>query len=151
QCFRCLSAFVYQTSFHNAVLFMRTTSFRALAQCGVTGLLLCAAFLGSAQAQTTRYVSVAGSDAGDCSNAGNPCQSIGYAVTQAVGGDAIQVGPGTYAESVAASKSLTFNGIGQPVIQVASNTNGFYVTANDVTIEGFVLAGPHADPFHSHD
>ena len=48
---------------------------------------------------TIRYVAAAiGDDAGDCTVAATPCATITRAVAQAVSGDEVLVGPGTYAE-----------------------------------------------------
>lgn len=61
----------------------------------------------------TRYVAKAGGvDAPDCTNSAAPCATVGYAVGQAAPGDTIQIGPGTYEESVTASVALTFVGAG---------------------------------------
>jgi hypothetical protein len=60
----------------------------------------------------TRYVAKGGTDTPDCTNAAAPCATINYAVIQANGGDTIQIGPGTFEESVTTSKTLTFVGAG---------------------------------------
>jgi len=53
---------------------------------------------------------VAGTDTGDCTSSAAPCQTITYAVGQAVDGDTIHVGAGTYPELVSVTKSLVFEG-----------------------------------------
>ena len=60
----------------------------------------------------TRYVAKTGSDASGCTNPGAPCLTVGFAVGQAVDGDTIQIGPGTYNEAVSTEKVLTFAGAG---------------------------------------
>ena len=64
---------------------------------------------------------------------GSPCATITYAVGQANGGDTIQIGPGTFVESVPTDKVLTFVGAGGgtldgipavTVIQGACRNNG---------------------------
>ncbi len=56
------------------------------------------------------YVTTTGTDAGSCTSAA-PCQTINYAVGQAVDGDSIYVAAGTYPEIVAPNKDfLTFKG-----------------------------------------
>jgi hypothetical protein len=55
---------------------------------------------------TTYYVAPSGSDSGACNSASAPCKTIGHAVSLATtGGDIVQVGAGTYAESVTLSHS----------------------------------------------
>ena len=63
-------------------------------------------------AAETRYVAKGGVDAPGCTSPGAPCASIEYAVGQADGGDTIQIGPGTFVESVETNKVLSFNGAG---------------------------------------
>jgi hypothetical protein len=61
----------------------------------------------------TRYVAKSGgADAPDCTNSAAPCATVGYAVGQAAPGDTIQIGPGTFEESVNANVPLTFVGAG---------------------------------------
>lgn len=58
-----------------------------------------------------RYVNaLTGTDAGNCSKKVNPCKTITYAVSQAVAGEAVHVGPGVYPEMVIVDKPLTFEG-----------------------------------------
>ena len=68
-------------------------------------------FAAAASAET-RYVAKGGVDSPGCTNSGAPCASIVYAVGQANGGDTIQIGPGTFVESVPTDKVLTFVGAG---------------------------------------
>jgi hypothetical protein len=63
-------------------------------------------------AATTRYVEPSGTDSGDCSDPGSPCQTIQYAVGKAVAGDTIDVAAGTYNENVTIDRSLTLQGTG---------------------------------------
>jgi hypothetical protein len=61
----------------------------------------------------TRYVAKSGGvDAPDCTNSAAPCATVAYAVGQAAPGDTIQIGPGTFEESVTANVPLTFVGAG---------------------------------------
>jgi hypothetical protein len=55
-------------------------------------------FPGAASAATVRHVATTGADVGDCSV--DPCLTIGYAISQSVSGDTIDVAAGTYAEHV---------------------------------------------------
>jgi hypothetical protein len=63
-------------------------------------------------AAATRYVAKGGADAPGCTSSGAPCATINYAVGQANDGDTIQIGPGTFVETVATNKVLSFNGAG---------------------------------------
>ena len=87
------------------------------------GLLLLAAL--SANAQTTRYVSVDGSDAGDnnCLNVANPCRSVSWAVFKAVSGDTISVAAGDYQSSFSTSKSLNVVGAGRDLTRLQASAN----------------------------
>lgn len=86
----------------------------AVAASGVTGLALASIAVPAAAAgPTTRFVSVAGGDAdNDCTDSGDPCRTIQYAVGQADAGDTISIGPGTYSENVRLRISLTLSGSG---------------------------------------
>src|SRR5919199_1226122 len=67
----------------------------------------------AAQASNTWYVAKSGSNANTCADSAHPCLTIGAAVTKSASGDTINIGAGTYGESVnAAGKVLTFNGAG---------------------------------------
>jgi hypothetical protein len=68
--------------------------------------------LPAAASAETRYVAKGGTDAPGCTNPGAPCGTINYAVGQANGGDTIQIGPGSFTESVIADKALAFVGAG---------------------------------------
>ena len=85
-----------------------------------------------------------------CVNPGGTggCQSsIGAAVTAANTGDTIQVGAGTYAESVTINKSLSLIGMGpkKTIINAGGMSNGVYVDGIDtphlarVVVAGFTI------------
>lgn len=57
-----------------------------------------------------RYVALTGTDTGSCAASASPCLTITYAETQAIAGETVHVGPGTYPELVSVTKSLTFEG-----------------------------------------
>jgi hypothetical protein len=98
-------------------------------------LLAAVCLPGSAAAAITRYVSLAGKDAPPCSAAA-PCQHVAYAITQAVAGDTVNVGPGTFNEAgVEIKKPLT-------VIGAGSGTASAYDPAHDTLIEGTTSARP---------
>jgi hypothetical protein len=56
------------------------------------------------------YVDPAGTDAGNCQNAGTPCATVQYAVDQAGADDIINVAAGTYDEDVTVAVDLAFVG-----------------------------------------
>ena len=62
----------------------------------------------------TRYVTMAGSDAGnDCRDLGNPCATIAHAVAQADACDTLNIAPGTYiAPGLVIDKELNIVGAG---------------------------------------
>jgi hypothetical protein len=77
----------------------------------VLGLAVVFALPAGAGAEV-RYVAKGGSDVPSCTNPATPCATVSYAVGQAGGGDTIQIGAGTYTESVDTEKVLTFIGAG---------------------------------------
>jgi hypothetical protein len=92
----------------------------------------------------TRLVTTAGADAGDCTAA--PCATINYAVGQAVNGDTISVGPGTFASSpVTINKSVVVLGAQAGVDargRVAAESivsAGVTLGADNVTFNGFTV------------
>jgi parallel beta-helix repeat protein len=87
-------------------------------------------------AAATRQVSTTGTDTGDCT--ASPCLTINYALGQAVSGDTIAVGAGTYAESVFVGKRVALLGSGA-TIDAAGLDNG--VLINGASAAGTVLSG----------
>ncbi len=69
---------------------------------------------GSTSLRVTRYVATTGSDAGnDCTDALNPCATIGHAVDQANAGDTLDLGTGSYTEpGLVIDKALNIQGAG---------------------------------------
>jgi hypothetical protein len=67
----------------------------------------------AAQASGPWYVSKSGNNANTCLDAGHACLTVSAAVTKSSTGDTINIGAGTYNESVnAGGKVLIFNGAG---------------------------------------
>jgi Bacterial Ig-like domain len=114
-------------------------------------------------APVTRYVSATGSDAGGantCTTASSPCKTIGEANGFAQTGDTISIGPGTFPEAIAVTKSLTFQGTTglQPggtfvdaaaLAQPAFDVGNVAVTFKNLQIRGGVAAdsgGGHVLP-----
>jgi parallel beta-helix repeat protein len=105
----------------------------ALAAMAVTG----SAALGAPKA--TRYVSTAGTDAGDCT--ASPCRTIGYAVGQANAGDTVAVAAGTYAESVTVTKQLALLG-DAATVDAAGHLNGIVISGTEsagTSVRGFTI------------
>jgi hypothetical protein len=88
---------------------MRSSGAVALALVLVLGLAAANA------AAATRYVTQAGNDSSDCTNSAAPCRTVNYAISQAVDGDTIQIGAGTFVEAVSTAKPLSFVGAGGPL------------------------------------
>ncbi|NNE71718.1 MAG: hypothetical protein HKN29_15340, partial [Rhodothermales bacterium] len=106
-------------------------------------------------AQTTRYVDTGGSDAAnDCSASGTPCLTIDHALDEADAGDTIEVGAGTFTESVSFDKGVTLecaqadvNPSGRTAggaAETVINPTGVYVfeiRTSNVTINGCDIDG----------
>lgn len=75
-------------------------------------LLMCLSTV--AMSQTTRYVSPTGNNSGnDCTNPGNPCETIAHALWEADPNDIIELEPGAYTNSgnsLLIQKSITIQG-----------------------------------------
>jgi hypothetical protein len=128
-----------------------TVPWRAL----IRGLVLCLVLAGwlapgygglpVAAAGTTRYVAPTGSDSGDCSASAAPCKTIGYAISQAQGGDTISIAAGTYAEHLDIEKNLTLLGAGASTTAIDGSNSGTVVsigianTATVVTLSGLTV------------
>jgi len=74
-------------------------------------------------AQTTRYVSLSGSNAGgnQCDDPDSPCRTIGFATNAAVPGDIISIGGGVYTESLSIEKSVSIHGAGTGVTTIQAH------------------------------
>ncbi len=103
-----------------------------------------------------RYVAAGGVDVGGCSASASPCATITYAVGQAIAGETIHVGSGTYDELVSVTKPLVFEGANKGVAAGAtpqsrgpeSIVKGFRTPGEphpnstgsfDVTVDGFTI------------
>lgn len=64
----------------------------------VLGLLGLAVTTTAPRAQTVRYVSTSGTNAGACTDPASPCRTVAYALGQAMNGDTLQVAAGIYTE-----------------------------------------------------
>ena len=81
-----------------------------VAACAVSALAITACTPNTPPVDSGRYVSTVGADTGDCSASASPCLTISYAVSKAVAGETVHVGPGTYGELVSVTKGLVFEG-----------------------------------------
>lgn len=93
------------------------------------------------QPDNGRYVSAStGSDTGDCSKSASPCETINYAVSQAVADETVHVAAGTYPEMVTVDKPLVFEG---PNATNAAGVNPVIRSAEAI-VKGFRSPGsPH--------
>lgn len=70
----------------------------------------------SVYAAANRHVNPTGSDSGDCTNPATPCQTIAYALGQAIAGDTLLLAAGTYTgpgnQHVIINKAITLDGDG---------------------------------------
>jgi parallel beta-helix repeat protein len=121
----------------------------AIALVAVLGVSTAAAIPGPA-----RQVAPGGVDSGDCTVA--PCETIQYAVDQAVDGDTVDVAAGIYDEpQVIVDKPLTLQGAGagQTIVDGSSAsglpTNGLFrfdsPAVGDISVSGFTLQGANGD------
>lgn len=105
------------------------------------GLLVAAALVAKTAvfAATDRYITPAGTDAGDCSNVGTPCKTLVYVVSQAVGGDTVHLAAGTYSgagnQNVQVNKALIFIGAGTATTFIEPAGDGFEILADNVTVQ----------------
>ena len=106
--------------------------------------------MGAYEAVCNRYVSDSGSNNGYCVNPVFPCKTIGYALSQAIPGDAISVAARLYDQALGESFPITINkkiylsGAGARFTKVdagGSNQHVFYVSNSPANITGFNITG----------
>jgi hypothetical protein len=129
---------------------------RILGAAALAALVTVAPQIRPVHAQTARFVAVTGDDQGganDCSNAGQPCATIQNAVNHTNVGDLINIGPGTYFESVSVVGSsfppndVTFQGDLSTGTIVNGNGAGpvFLVGgSHTVTLKNLTITNGHA-------
>jgi hypothetical protein len=101
---------------------------------------------------STRYVAIGGHDGeNDCLDHSDPCATIGYAVAQANAGDVVDVGSGTYDESVAIPFSLTLRGslTGTTTVDGNGDTPTFFILPNDESTDVPVVRFENLDVSHN--
>lgn len=105
-----------------------------------------------------RYVDGAGgSDDSDCTDAGDPCATIGYAVDQAVDQNAVYISAGTYPENIVYdSKSLLIKGgftisgtnwltrTGETIVDGGDADRVFFIHSNNSVLEDLTIMNGHA-------
>jgi predicted outer membrane repeat protein len=99
-----------------------------------------------------RHVALAGADEGnDCADAGNPCRTVGRAISQLLYGDTIVVGPGTFHEenlAIGDDTRITGDPGGATVIDATGGAWARIVTVYadaDVTLEHLTFRGGRQD------
>jgi hypothetical protein len=68
------------------------------------------------------YVAVGGSDTGNCHTSTSPCATITYAVSKAVGGDTVDIGPGTFTAAVSLFEQGVFTFRGSNALDPSAGT-----------------------------
>lgn len=146
---------------------------------GLTLILLLALLLSTSAVRSSKVVlaqsltaprrvdCVNGSDVGDC--IASPCQTIGYALNQAVAGDVIRVAACIYTESLVLNKAVSLLGdgadctiihalSGQRVMDIHGSTitnstiiSGFTMTGGDVSGRGGGIHVAYCSPTLSHN
>ncbi|MBN2359684.1 MAG: right-handed parallel beta-helix repeat-containing protein [Deltaproteobacteria bacterium] len=116
--------------------------------------------LAAPAAAVNYYLSPDGTDSGDCTASGSPCQTLSYALAQATGpGDVIAMAGGSYlldhevvvGKSGAAGSPLTIRGAGVDVTVVdgsalPNNRNAIEVQADHVAIEDLTATRSSSAP-----
>jgi hypothetical protein len=120
----------------------------AMIVCAALAASLWSAGAARAWSHSTLFVSVGGTDSGNCRSAGHACASIGYALSQASAGGRVLVGPGTYSESGNPGGGASLIGPGlsgltlsgrHAVIDASGELNGIVDQADRTTISGFTV------------
>lgn len=91
----------------------------------------------NAVVSTQRYVATTGYDDSDCASSSDPCLTLGYAISQSVGGDIINIAAGTYTPvNVTISKALTIQGAGMhsTILDGGGSGTVIYISAGPVSI-----------------
>lgn len=100
-------------------------------------------------AASTRYVSPSGADSSDCLDSATPCKTFTHAISQAMAGDTISAGAGTYTENVMVDRNLTLQGVsasstildGGAAGRVLTVLGGMTVVVSEMTIQNGSVTG----------
>lgn len=88
--------------------------------------------------QTHRYIDPTGSDAGDCSSPGSPCQTIDYAISQAATNDVLNLTEGTFS-STTLSTRVALSGQGSETIVQGITINAGISGTDHISIENLTV------------
>lgn len=105
----------------------------------------------------TRYVAFGGIDVGACIDPMQPCQTITYALCQAVSGDEVRVAAGIYPEELQVTKTISLTGgftntnwltptwtVNQTILDGQHTFRPLTIIAEDVQLDGFVVRNGNA-------
>ena len=113
-------------------------------RCAGLALGLAASCSGKASAAALSFLSVAGANAGDCSDPKAPCRTLSYALTKtSTGGEIKTLLPGNYGTATITT-AITLTGVPSSLIMVGSGAVGLTINALSsqiVSISGFTLNG----------
>jgi hypothetical protein len=104
-----------------------------------------------------QFVAPTGTDAGFCTDSAQPCQTITYAISQAVDGTEIRVAAGAYAEPIQVSKPVSLTGgftltnwitpswtTNQTILDGQNAYRPLTVNADNVRVDGFIIRNGNA-------
>ncbi|RIK35144.1 MAG: hypothetical protein DCC55_31250, partial [Chloroflexi bacterium] len=104
-----------------------------------------------------QFVAPSGTDTGTCTDAAQPCQTITYALSQAVDGTEIRVAAGTYAEQIQVSKPVSLTGgftltnwitpswtANQTILDGQNVYRPLTINADGVRVDGFIVRNGNA-------
>jgi hypothetical protein len=99
-----------------------------------------------------QFVANSGNDAGDCTNAAQPCKTINYALSQAVDGGEIRVAAGLYQEAILVTKPILLTGgftltnwitpnwtANQTMLDGQNAYRPLTINADNVKVDGFII------------
>lgn len=92
----------------------------------------------SSFSQTHRYINPIGSNSGDCSSPGSPCQTIDYAITQAAANDVLNLTEGTFSATTLSARVI-LSGRGAGTIVEGITVDAAISGVNPVTIENLTV------------
>jgi hypothetical protein len=99
-----------------------------------------------------QFVAPSGTDTGSCTDSAQPCQTIGYALSQAVDGGEIRVASGLYQEGVLVTKSVSLTGgftltnwitpswtTNKTILDGQGAFRPLRINADNVSVNGFII------------
>jgi hypothetical protein len=104
-----------------------------------------------------QFVAPSGADTGTCTDSAQPCQTITYAIGQAVDGTEIRVATGTYPEQIQVSKPVSLTGgftltnwitpswtTNQTILDGQDAYRPLTINADGVRVDGFIIRNGNA-------